>query len=303
MFSFGHAAERQFGGVGVMVENPELRLRIEHAATWQFDGQHAERVMAFIHRLNTERGMANSEPCSITVEAAPPQHVGLGVGTQLTLALEAGLAALDGRWPLDAVQLAELTGRAQRSSVGTYGFLHGGMVVDKGRLPDEPIGLLEAHLPLPESWRFVLSYPPNTTGLHGTAERDAFDALPPVPQQVTATLHDLVAEKMLPAVQSAECDAFGEALYQFGVLAGSCFASQQAGSFASPAIAALIEKLRKHGVRGVGQSSWGPTVFSLVPSQEEAVKLVAWLVGEYGTGVFCHHIARPANYPATIQTW
>jgi beta-RFAP synthase len=325
MFSFGHAQARQFGGVGAMVDTPALELQIKRAANWQFSGQHADRVAKTVKVLQEHSQLCDCGPCEVHVAAAPPQHVGMGVGTQLTLAVVAGLASLADRWPLDAIQLAKLSSRAQRSAIGTYGFLHGGLLVDGGKLPGDLIGPLEHRVSLPDTWRFLLSCPiapspfgrgqgegikdigtviqSSPSGLHGTAEREAFDTLPPVPAQVTQQLRNLVFDELIPAAVSVNFNRFGEALFQFGELAGQCFAPAQGGSFATPEIASFVAKLRNYGVRGVGQTSWGPTVFSLLPSADEAAKLVAWLNDEYGPQAYQHHIAQPANQPATIRTW
>ena len=49
---------------------------------------------------------------------------------------------------------------------------------------------------------------------------------------------------------------------------GDYFAPAQGGRYASPAVAAVVARLRARGVRGVGQSSWGPTVFAVVRRPE-----------------------------------
>jgi beta-RFAP synthase len=260
-------------------------------------------VAKIVAHLQKHSQLCEGGPCKVHVAAAPPQHVGLGVGTQLTLAVVAGLAALADCWPLDATQLATLSGRAQRSAIGTYGFLHGGLLVDGGKLPGELIGPLEQRVPLPEAWRFVLSHSQQATGLSGIAEREAFDTLPPVPDRVTQQLRRLVLDEIIPAATSSNFDRFGEALFQFGEQAGQCFAPAQGGNFASPEIAGFVAKLRNYGVRGVGQTSWGPTVFSLVQSADEAGKLVAWMSETFGPNAYQHDIAQPANQPATIRTW
>jgi predicted sugar kinase len=78
---------------------------------------------------------------------------------------------------------------------------------------------------------------------------------------------------MLPAVRSGDCSRSGEAIYQFGRLAGQCFSAAQGGPFASRAIADLVAKIRDFGVAGVGQSSWGPTVFAVTKNDAEASQL------------------------------
>ena len=55
MFSFGRSDIRQFGGVGVMVEQPALRLTIEPARSLQVRGQHALRIREAAENTNLER--------------------------------------------------------------------------------------------------------------------------------------------------------------------------------------------------------------------------------------------------------
>ena len=42
---------------------------------------------------------------------------------------------------------------------------------------------------------------------------------------------------------------------------GACFASAQGGVFASPQASMIVNELRRLGFVGVGQSSWGPTLY------------------------------------------
>jgi predicted sugar kinase len=75
---------------------------------------------------------------------------------------------------------------------------------------------------------------------------------------------------LVPAVVEGDLAAFGEALFDFNRRCGEAFAPVQGGIYASPAVADLVAFFRRQGVRGVGQSSWGPTVFAVVPDAEEA---------------------------------
>ena len=64
-------------------------------------------------------------------------------------------------------ELALSVGRGLRSAVGTYGFVFGGLIVEQGKLPDEPISPLDCRIDLPEAWRFVLVRPLGLTGIAG----------------------------------------------------------------------------------------------------------------------------------------
>ena len=67
--------------------------------------------------------------------------------------------------------------------------------------------------------------------------------------------------------------AFGEAVHEFNRQAGIIFASVQQGPYADARAAEVIEYIRAQGIAGAGQSSWGPTVFALVESHEQADSL------------------------------
>ena len=281
MFSFAQPGVRQFGGVGAMVGQGTLRLRIEPAERFVAVGPLAERVRATVVRFAQVRGLAEFPACRVQVVAAPKEHVGLGVGTQLALSVSAGLNAFLGGDPLDAESLAALSGRGARSAIGTYGFAQGGLLVELGKLADEVLSPLECRVDLPAAWRFALVCPGDQRGLSGEDEQVAFRDLPPVPRETTERLWQEVREELIPAARAAEFERFGESLYRFGYAAGSCFAARQGGPFAGSRIAELVAAIRELGVRGVGQTSWGPTIFALLEDQATAdtfqSQLASWL--------------------------
>lgn len=287
MFSFGRAEVRQFGGVGVMIARPGLHLRIAPAAEFATRGLLADRTAAVVDRLLGHWQWTAPPACQIEVLQSPPQHAGLGTGTQLELAVTAGLNAFQGGQPLSAEQLALASGRGARSAIGTYGFLLGGLLVESGKLPGEVLSPLEQRIALPEDWRFVLITLPGA-GLAGDAERRAFRSLPAVPPEVTDELRAEVDKELLPAVLDGQFDRFSESVYRFNRAAGLCFAASQGGPYATSAVSNLIDQLRAQGVRGVGQSSWGPTVFALVESPPAAQELLSQLLPELPAGTSCH---------------
>src|SRR5262245_33854925 len=124
LLSFGGRTKRQFGGAGVMVRPPEICVQVSAARELTVAGSLDSRVHAIVERLSQVQSLDRLPECRVDVLEAPPEHVGLGTGTQLTLAVVAALNAWKGRAPLDAVELASLSGRAGRSAIGTYGFLH-----------------------------------------------------------------------------------------------------------------------------------------------------------------------------------
>jgi beta-RFAP synthase len=238
-------------------------------------------------------------PCEINART-PSDHIGLGVGTQLGLAVAAGLRRFLKLPELDITSLAVDVGRGTRSAVGTHGFQHGGLIVDAGHSPGQPVGTLVRRVEIPSPWRFVLILPAGERGLAGPDEADAFARLPPVPEQVTGELWRIVEEELLPAIQRSDCGAFGDAAYRFGRRAGECFAAVQGGPFASREIARLIEMIRDFGVPGVGQSSWGPTVFAICSSDAQAQELQRWLNAHMEPSERKVRVAIPCNHGAVV---
>jgi beta-ribofuranosylaminobenzene 5'-phosphate synthase len=275
MFGFGQSSGPQWGGVGVMVDPPAVEVAIEPAGSFTVEGDSAARAER-VGLTALQLWQLPRPDCRIRI-AAPPEHTGLGVGTQLSLAIAAGLRRYLELPELSAELLAACVGRGKRSAVGTHGFLRGGLIVDAGKEADQVLGTLADRAALPNDWRFVLISPRGQPGLSGDTEADAFARLPPVPEGITQELWRLTNEEMLPAIERADCAAFGEAVYHFGRFAGECFAAVQGGPFANDEIGRLVDTLRDHGVDGVGQSSWGPTVFAIVPNEAKARALADWL--------------------------
>ena len=299
MLSFGQADVPPFGGLGAMIDAPRLRLSLTPADTFEVRGPSAERAADFVRRVCQHRQMTSGPGCLIEVSEAPPEHCGLGVGTQLALAVAAGLAALFD-WPeLHATEVLAALGRGERSWIGIYGFQRGGLIFESRGRADEEVSSLLRRAALPADWRFVLVRPRDEKGLFGPDEKQAFARLPPVPIETTQKLRRLVEEQIVPAAESADFEMFGNALFDYGHTAGTCFWAIQGGPFASRRLESLVETIRALGIRGVGQSSWGPTLYALVADQRAAEKLVEQL-SETG-GDLDLLIAPPNNAGATIE--
>jgi beta-RFAP synthase len=266
---------RNFGGVGLMVDQPGLGLRVEPADDWAGAGPLADRAVGFARRFVGTLPAKEQRPFRVTVECAPGEHTGLGVGTQLGLAVAKAIAVETGHSDWAATELAVRVGRGERSAIGVHGFDHGGLIVEGGKRPGEAVSPLVARLAVPAEWRVLVYSPPGDAAWQGGRERQAFARLAeagPSPAE-TEALCRIVLTGMLPALAVADPEGFGEAVYEFNARVGDAFAPVQGGRYGSPAAAALVTRLRGLGVKGVGQSSWGPTVFAVVGSSGRAGEL------------------------------
>lgn len=300
MFSFGVPTLRQYGGVGVMIDADRTEIQITSAAEFSCVGTDADRLQQALTAVRATAWGRDLPACRIEVSAAPPAHVGLGSGTQSSLAVVAGLRAFMNLPPLDVIELAHTAGRAKRSAVGLYGFLHGGLIAEAGRLPHDAVSPLIAAIQLPADWRFVLIAPRGGVGLSGESERAAFAALPSVPPSLTEELCRIALLDLIPSARSGDFAGFAEAVYRFGYGAGQCFKSHQSGAYATELLAALVARIRAAGVAGVGQSSWGPTLFTLHPTQLAAEQFVAYFQTWPNAEAYNVRVAKPNAGGATV---
>lgn len=270
---------RQYGGAGLMIDEPGVTVRVAASSVWAGEGPAAERALGFAKQFVGQLPDGLQRPVRVTVERCPPEHVGLGVGTQLGLAVARAAAAEFGMEDLGVESLARMTGRGGRSGIGLHGFDRGGLIIDGGHERTGTVAPMLARYEVPQEWRILLARPADPgPGWSGNRERAAFAR--PRPPQVTVPLTDRMARLLLlgvlPALLERDCDTFGEALHEYNRLAGRMFAEDQGGDYASSEVKAIVEAARGLGVSGAGQSSWGPTTFAVCEDGSRA----AWLEGE-----------------------
>ena len=263
---------RRFGSIGLAINGLKTSITFNAASQLRVTGPENERVRGYLQVM--QRALDIENTCHVRIDEVVPAHAGLGSGTQIALAVAAGVRRFHGL-PLDVRGDAIRLERGARSGVGIGLFDHGGLVVDGGRGPLTTAAPVVSRMPFPEQWRILVVLDPHRQGVHGPDEREVFSKLAPSSDGQAAHLCRLVLMKALPAL--AECDiaVFGSAIKEMQVLLGDYFAAIQGGSrFSSPDVAAALTALEDEGAYGIGQSSWGPTGFAFAPSAEEANRLV-----------------------------
>ncbi len=266
----GPNAPRQFGGLGLMVDSPGLVIEAEPSETWMAHGPLAERALRIALQVASRFIELGIEPVPLefSILKAPAEHVGLGTGTQLGLSIAKLATTAAGRPEFSALGLASLSGRGERSGVGLHGFDVGGLVVEGGHHGTGGTAPLLCRLEFPEQWKALIVAPPSAEGLHGPNERQAFAKLPPMPESETDRLCRLVLLGVLPAVVEHDLDEFGASLEEIQHRVGVWFSPAQGGIFASRRAEEIVKWLRNEGLSGVGQSSWGPTLYGFTDRDE-----------------------------------
>lgn len=266
LLGWGNANPRQFGGVGLMVDRPGLRLRAVQANAMEARGPHAQRILKVAARVNERLHRDLQCPpvaASFEMLDAPAEHIGLGTGSQLSLAVAQCLSYLSTGELLNSTTLANLAGRGLRSGIGIHGFEHGGLIVDGGKRSANATPPMVARHAFPPDWNILLVIPKLQPGQHGEMEIGAFDQLPDISSAVVDRMCSLVLLGILPAVAEQDLESFGAALSELQHHAGAMFSAAQGGRpFAHPILEKIAANLRAIGFHGVGQSSWGPTLYA-----------------------------------------
>jgi len=301
MFSFGQTNLRAYGGVGMMIDSPGLRIvvRIDESAKGAElttgDKMTTDNSVALDHVRRVAEHLGIDSHVQVEMPCGPRAHAGLGSGTQLGMSIAAALFALTGREVSSAAELAAACGRGKRSAVGAHGFIHGGWIVEAGKRKPEELSPLVARVDFPADWRMALVIPAKVEGLHGVAERRAFERLPPVDRSLTDQLCRVALLELTPAVKVADFAGFCEGLKVFNQLAGACFAAEQGGVYA-PSSQATIDRLLRAGVEHFAQTSWGPTVCVPFANQADAEQFAKRWRAETSDEVIiaagCNHGAR-----------
>jgi beta-RFAP synthase len=266
---------RNFGGLGMMVVDPQVRVRVTSSRQFMpANGSLADRATAFAKVVGDRITFPSSGSYLRFHADGPPEHVGLGVGTALGMTLAFAANDAEGGNYVPQQQLPAVVGRGRRSGIGVHGFYYGGFIVDDGKLGDE-LPVLRERIDVPSDWRVVLARPPVPGAWHGEAERTAFRRRRSAAEALdtTSRLSRLASEFIVPALKRADFDTFAVNLTDFNRIAGEPFDDDQGGPYAGPAVAGIIDELLEWGVRGVGQSSWGPTVFAFARNEAEATEL------------------------------
>ncbi len=279
LIDLGGELGRVFGGIGVAINRPNVILEAESSQNLEFKGEKSENlrpiVELFLKKYNIKPQV------SISVRQTIPEHVGLGSGTQLSLAAAVAVSKLF-HIKASVESLARLTGRGHVSGVGTALFEQGGFVVEaglksQGNKPNPQA--LENFPPVifrqsfPEDWFFVVAIPHVKKGLSGQEEATAFGHLQPMHKEKAALISHLIVMGLLPALKERDIETFGKSLTKIQNIVGDYFATAQGARFSSSSTGDCIKHMLENGAYGAGQSSWGPTVYGLAHEEAEAKKL------------------------------
>ena len=293
-----------FASMGMAIDEPSFRAEVSPLdGDIAVSGPEADRLARLAREVVDALGVPGAE---IRATSIIPAHVGLGSTTQMKLGMAMALNELYGLGKT-VRELAFELGRGEFSGIGTLAFELGGFIVDTGRRPghisgpgDLPRALLR--LDVPERWRFILLVREGARGLDEREERTLLLGLEPMPERKASRICYLLMRHLVPALIWDDAVSFGRALTEIQELVGDYFSPYQGGIFMDEAAEELRAFLLAEGAYGVGQSSWGPTLYAL--TVDERASALKRSVEDFLTrkGLRYHVlIVRPRNVGARIE--
>ena len=266
-------SEWHYGGIGLMIDTPSWRLNISRSRSDE-DAVAASpaattRIANLLDRFRQIRQVTYGYDCTVIQEMN--FHSGLGAGTQLTLAVATALLLLNHESrPADVTPIAEKLGRRRRSSIGTYGFDHGGFIVDRGKsMPNRC-----QRVSFPDDWRIILITPATSEGLSGTQEENFFGEKDFLDRVTLREITELIESKIKTSLSEQDFQTFASSLAKYGRLIGDYYSSGQGGVYSSPLIQQLANWSMARNLPIPVQSSWGPTACVPAASSNHADSIV-----------------------------
>ncbi len=269
------------GGIGFSIKNPQFILeghQTDSGVTIEFDDKITDTEA--IDECNLKIKQAYEDICNhfdldtgfaFKVHNAFSAHSGFGSGTQIALATAKLITESTGI-EKDSVELSSIVGRGGTSGIGTYGFEDGGFIADGGHSLKEkstflPSSASSASPPpligrfeFPSEWDVLIAIPPYGLSIHDGEEIDLFKQFCPLPQREVEQLSHIVFMNLIPAMLEKDIVEFGKCIDEIHKRG---FQKAELTLY-DDKMHKLMQHLRDSGAYGVGMSSFGPTIYSVV---------------------------------------
>lgn len=294
---------KPFGGTGLMISAPATKLSVRSTpgSPLNVKGPGSERAIEVVQRYVAFVGLGEMPDVAIDIQMRPPSHTGLGSGTQFDMAVAEGLRFTFQHSVSNNDLAQHIAARGQRSAVGVHGYWLGGLLFDDDASCDHlnAINPLQARVELPTTWRIALLRPKDWDSgkISGNEEQQRFQVLERPSETERSYLRTKVKNDLIPAGNYSDFASFCEASRDYNYHAGMFFASAQGGAYNGLLIETCIAQLRTKGFNGVGQTSWGPTVFVFCEDDHWIGRLQNTIVDDWEI----YQITSPLNCGRTLK--
>ncbi len=262
------------GSIGITLDKPVISIKAEKS-------EHLERM-----RNSAMMLLPEGAGISISIEKDYPSHIGLGSGTQASLAAGMAVKRLY-NLGLSVYELAVKVGRGGTSGIGVAAFENGGFIIDCGhkfsekkdflpssasKLPPAPV-LLRRDFP---DWDIMVAIP-KLKGASMKNEVNIFKKECPVSLREVEELSHIILMQLLPALVEKDIVTFGSSINSIQDIG---FKKREVEL--KPISAKLMQALRDGGAYGAGMSSFGPTVYAFGEDAGNLAKIAEEFLGDKG---------------------
>ena len=221
----------------------------------------------------------NVKGIKIDILKAFSEHLGLGSGTQMRLSIAAALNALNNSQN-DNITLAKQVARGGTSGIGVWSFKVGGLIIDGGHsfgvdgeknsfIPSSisacsPPALIGRY-DFPSAWKILCVSPIVKKRLFGESEIQLFKKSCPVDRGEVDSICWTILMRLLPAVAEENIFEYNRSIEEIQSIGfkRNVWQGQQ------PEVKLAKEIMLSAGVRGIGLSSLGSTLFATLPNGED----------------------------------
>lgn len=301
---------RIYGGSGVGIKEPYCKMKFKKSDKIIVKGKKSKEVKKTLKKLIDvlkEKELLNkNKGVIVEVENILPFHSGLGSGTQIGLTLAEGINNLY-NLDLDKFKIAELVDRKHsRSAIGFGVFYYGGFIIDGGRITEEKEN--DKYLPpilfkdkIPEDWCFIIILPSlDKEKMAGEKEIKTFKEIEKMDIEICAESSHHLLLGMLPALKEKDIKKFSVHLNKIEDNVADYFSKIQSGRYTSEYAQEIIAFLESNQVLGRGQSSWGPSLYALLPNEKKAKKIKKDILIKFKSKIDKIYITSAANEGAKI---
>lgn len=268
----------------------------------------------FIRKLVEMFSLTKSEkfPLKITIWDFLYAHMGLGSKTQMALALASSIIKiLDLDKKIDIETLTHMVGRGGTSGIGFRSFENGGFILDCGHrfgedeekhsfLPSSASKAKPARTILryefPENWYVLVIILNVPAGASNVEEVNIFQKHCPISIEEVQQVSHHILMQLLPGIIEKDITTFGNAINSIRKIG---FKKIEV-SLQHEKVKELIQLLEQKS-KCAGMSSFGPTVFSIFESKEEALEVMEIIKQKFSSVGYISYVTTANNLGAHIE--
>ena len=271
-----NSSERIFGSIGLTISKFENIIEISKNKKFQIISNNPNTKRRIEEMIIVLKKNYQINECKIEILKTIPQHIGLGSGTQLTLAIGSLISEFN-NLNLNPKNISSIFGRGLRSGIGIQSFKSGGFIVDCGKQRrSNSIPPVFFNSKWPREWKIILIFDNSKVGVSGKNETQEFKKIAMTHPKICKENCKALLMQILPGLMEKNFYFFTKGLQTIQENMSKVFYSNKK-KYTSQKIEKIFKFLIKKKITGFGQTSWGPTGFIFCENKKKRNELFSEL--------------------------